>query len=85
MAWFWEGLPANAWRSAVRLERQCDLLISVGTSGGTLPAADIPNIALAACGTVIHVNLEDVGVRGVNETILVGSAGGVFSALLQAV
>ena len=61
------------------------MLISVGTSGGTLPAAHIPNIALAACATVIHVNFEDVGLHGVNEIILIGSAGGVFTALLQAV
>lgn len=84
VVWFREDLPADAWRSAVRLVRQCDLLISVGTSGVVMPAADIPDIAIAAGATVIHVNLEDVGLHGVKEIMLVGSAGGVLQALLQA-
>jgi NAD-dependent deacetylase len=65
VVWFRENLPE--WRSAVRLVRACDLLISVGTSGVVMPAAGIPDMALAAGATVIHVNLEDVGMDGADE------------------
>jgi NAD-dependent deacetylase len=84
VVWFRENLPDNAWRSAVRLVRACDLLVSVGTSGVVMPAAGIPDMALAVGATVIHVNLEDVGMDGADEIMLEGPAGVVLPALLQA-
>lgn len=83
VVWFGENLPEDAWRSAVRLVRGCDLLISVGTSGVVMPAAGIPDMALAAGATVIHVNLEDVGLDGAGEMMLMGNAGVVLPAMLQ--
>lgn len=85
VVWFKENLPEGAWRSAVRLVRDCELLISVGTSGVVTPAADIPEMARAAGATVIHVNLEDVGLGEANEIMLLGSAGVVLPTLLQTV
>lgn len=84
VVWFRENLPDNAWRSAVRLVRACDFLVSVGTSGVVMPAAGIPDMALAVGATVIHVNLEDVGMDGADEIMLEGPAGVVLPALLQA-
>lgn len=84
LVWFRENLPEGAWRSAVRLVQNCDLLISVGTSGVVMPAADIPNMALAAGATVIHVNLEDVGLDAAEEIMLTGAAGVLLPALLRA-
>lgn len=83
IVWFKEDLPEVAWRSAVRLVRECDLLISVGTSGVVMPAASIPERALAAGASVIHVNLEDVGLDGANEIMVIGDAGEVLPALLK--
>jgi NAD-dependent deacetylase len=85
VVWFGENLPEDAWRSAVQLVKSCDLLISVGTSGVVMPAAGIPNMALAAGATVIHVNLEDVGLDGADQIMLIGGAGVVLPALLRAV
>lgn len=84
VVWFREKLPEDAWRSAVRRVRECDLLISVGTSGVVMPAAGIPEMALAAGAAVIHVNLEEVGLVGADEIMLKGSAGVVLPALLRA-
>jgi NAD-dependent deacetylase len=64
--------------------RNCDALISVGTSGVVRPAADIPEIALASGATVIHVNIADVCLRSPNELMLLGSAAQVLPARLQA-
>ncbi|MNL06033.1 NAD-dependent protein deacylase [compost metagenome] len=85
MVWFGENLPEDAWRSAVQLVKSCDLLISAGTSGVVMPAAGIPDMALAAGATVIHVNLEDVGSDGADQIMLIGGAGVVLPALLRAV
>lgn len=84
VVWFRENLPEVAWRSAVRLVKNCDLLISVGTSGIVMPAADIPNMALAAGATVIHLNLEDVGLDAADEIMLTGAAGVLLPDLLRA-
>lgn len=84
VVWFGENLPEDAWRSAMRLVESCDLLISVGTSGVVMPAASIPGLALSAKTTVIHVNLESVGLGGSDEIMLTGAAGMVLPALTQA-
>lgn len=84
VVWFRENLPEDAWQTAIRLVRGCDLLISVGTSGVVMPAAGIPEIALAAKAKVIHVNHEDVGLDGADEIMLIGGAGVILPALLRA-
>lgn len=82
VVWFRENLPGNAWLSAMRLVRTCDLLISVGTSGVVRPAADLPETAIRANATVIHVNLEDVSLGDEREIMLIGSAAQVLPELL---
>lgn len=64
--------------------KNCDILISVGTSGFVRPVADIPEIALASGATVIHVNIVDVCLGSPNELMLMGSASQVLPALLHA-
>ncbi|MEE1919964.1 NAD-dependent deacylase [Pseudomonas asiatica] len=82
VVWFRENLPEDAWLSAMRLVRDCDVLISVGTSGVVRPAADLPEMAIRANATVIHVNLEDVSLGGDREIMLIGSAAQVLPELL---
>ena len=48
-----------------------------------MPAADIPDMALAAGATVIHVNLIDVSLGGQNELMLIGKATEALSLLLD--
>lgn len=82
VVWFGENLPDKAWRSAMQQVNKCDLLVSVGTSGVVMPAAGIPEKALAAGAAVIHVNREDVSLEGVNEFMLQGKAEEILPALL---
>jgi NAD-dependent deacetylase len=81
--WFGEKLPNGAWKAAMAEVKHCDLLISVGTSGVVRPAADIPDIALAAGATVIHVNLSDVCLGAPKELMLIGSATEVLPQILR--
>lgn len=84
VVWFKEDLPRTAWKTAMEMVTTCQVLVSVGTSGIVTPAADIPEIALAAGATLIHVNLEDVSLDNANELMLIGSASEVLPALLKA-
>jgi NAD-dependent deacetylase len=85
VVWFGEDLPDGAWKTAMAEVKSCNVLISVGTSGVVRPAADIPEIAIAAGATVIHVNLLDVALGDPNELMLLGSAAKVLPLLLLAV
>ncbi|WAH58856.1 NAD-dependent deacylase [Pseudomonas silvicola] len=84
VVWFKEDLPVGAWKGALTNARECDVLLSIGTSGVVTPAADIPVIAHSAGATVIHVNLEDVSLEGENEVMLVGKATEVLASLFEA-
>jgi NAD-dependent deacetylase len=84
LVWFGEDLPSGAWKAAVLRIKLCDVLVSVGTSGIVMPAADIPEIALAAGATVIHVNLVDVSLGEPKEIMVVGSAAHVLPKILHA-
>ncbi|MEG1112446.1 MAG: NAD-dependent deacylase [Hafnia sp.] len=84
IVWFKEDLPAGAWKATMQLVRECDVLVSVGTSGVVTPAADIPEIARKSRAMVIHVNIEDVSLGEENELMLIGRATEVLEALLDA-
>lgn len=84
VVWFKEDLPKPPWKTAMDMVKKSEVLVSVGTSGIVTPAADIPEIALAAGATVIHVNLADVSLGNANELMLIGNASQVLPALLRA-
>jgi NAD-dependent deacetylase len=83
VVWYGESLCPGVWKSAVALVKNCDVLISVGTSGIVTPAADIPGIALASGATVIHVNTASVGAGQPNELMLTGRAAEVLPQLCE--
>ncbi|MDO9330879.1 MAG: NAD-dependent protein deacylase [Pseudomonas sp.] len=83
VVWYGEDLPAQAWKTAVQLVKDCDLLVSVGTSGIVMPAAGLPDLALASGASVIHVNKVDVAMGEPREFMLMGAAAEVLSMLLE--
>ena len=83
VVWYGEDLPPQAWKAAVLLVKDCDLLISVGTSGIVMPAAGLPDLALASGASVIHVNTVDVAMDEPKEFMLIGSAAEVLPMLLE--
>ncbi|WP_458131827.1 SIR2 family NAD-dependent protein deacylase [Pseudomonas sp. R3-41] len=82
VVWFGESLPEQAWREALAAVRDCDLLLSVGTSGLVQPAAEIPRIAREHGAVVVHVNLQRESVQGEREFSLVGNAAEILPQLL---
>lgn len=85
MVWYGEDLPHGVWKSALSLVKNCDVLISVGTSGIVTLAADLPEIALSSGANVIHVNTVDIGLGNPNELMIIGKVTEVLSQLFTAV
>ena len=83
VVWFGEDLPAGAWKAAAQAARHCDVLLSIGTSGVVMPAAGLPDLALAAGAMVIHINPIDVGMDEPQEVMLIGQAGQVLPQLIE--
>ncbi|SCW81580.1 MULTISPECIES: NAD-dependent deacylase [unclassified Pseudomonas] len=82
VVWFGEALPEQAWREALAAAEDCDLLLSVGTSGLVQPAAKIPLIAREHGALVVHVNLQRESIQGEREFSLVGKAAEILPRLL---
>lgn len=75
VVWFGESLPADALNAAYEAARDCDVLLSVGTSGVVYPAAEVPELAWRAGATVVHVNPQLQTSHREREFALVGPAG----------
>lgn len=85
VVWFGEDLPAGAWKAAAQAARECDVLLSIGTSGVVMPAASLPELALTTGAVVIHINPIDVSMDKPKELMLIGNAGRVLPTLLERV
>lgn len=84
VVWFGERLPEQPLVEALQAARECDLFLSIGTSGVVEPAASLPYLAADRGATVVFVNLEvPTGYAPPIYTIN-GSAGLILPALLQA-
>lgn len=56
VVWFGEMLPQAEWAMALAASEECDVFISVRTSGVVYPAAELPLRALGKGATVVRVN-----------------------------
>ncbi|WP_043309522.1 NAD-dependent deacylase [Pseudomonas sp. ML96] len=84
VVWFGESLPQAALQQAFEAAAQCDLLLSIGTSGQVYPAAQVPQIAVQAGATVVHINPQSQSCSGAREYALQGAAGVLLPQLLAA-
>ena len=75
---FGDALAEPAWTKACRTVDECDLLLSVGTSGAVYPAAMLPDWAEGAGATVITVDPQASG-----GCALQGNAGTVLPKLIN--
>lgn len=82
VVWFGESLPLDVWEAAVAAVAECDVLLSIGTSGAVYPAAALPKQALSSGAVVIHINPNRVAVSSENEISLVGKGGVILPQLL---
>lgn len=83
VVWFGESLPMNAMHQAFAAAEDCDLLISIGTSGVVYPAAEIPQVAWRAGATVLHINPTPGPLHGERDFALASAAGVALPALVE--
>jgi NAD-dependent deacetylase len=84
VVWFGESLPMDAIAHAFQAAEQCDLLISVGTSGVVYPAAEVPQVARRAGATILHINPAPDPLHGERDFALASAAGIALPTLIAA-
>jgi len=82
VVWFGEMLPESAWNAGLAAAEECDVFLSIGTSGIVYPAAELPLRALGHGATVAHVNPARFDISG-QEHFLVGPASVMMQSLLR--
>jgi NAD-dependent deacetylase len=83
VVWFGEMLPERALAQAAAAAAECDVLLSIGTSGLVYPAAGLVTIAARAGALVVFVNPDDDAVPA-GALHLAGGASEVLPLLLSA-
>ncbi|WP_154881512.1 Sir2 family NAD-dependent protein deacetylase [Pseudomonas syringae] len=82
VVWFGEMLPEDAWREGLAAAEDCDVFLSIGTSGIVYPAAELPLRALDRGATVVHINPVRFDVSP-QEHFLEGPASVMMNSLLR--
>ncbi|WP_305788220.1 SIR2 family NAD-dependent protein deacylase [Symbioplanes lichenis] len=83
VVWFGEALPAEALERAVQVAYECDVLLTIGTSGLVYPAAEIPLVAKRSGGKVIQINPAATPLDEESDVNLRGKAAEVLPALVE--
>lgn len=82
VVWFGEMLPDDEWTTALAAAQNCDVFISIGTSGIVYPAAELPFAALANSATVVHINPVRFAISS-EEYFIQGAATSSMKSLLE--
>lgn len=85
VVWFGEMLPMQALEGARDAAIEADVFLTVGTSGVVYPAADLPVLAHAHGAYVVEINVERSAIAGQLDEVVLGPAGEVLPALVDAV
>jgi NAD-dependent deacetylase len=85
VVWFGEMLPDDVLKQAFAAARDCDVLLSIGTSSLVFPAAQIPIDANRAGAKVIQVNPNATDLDAIADFNLRGTAATVMPALVRTV
>jgi NAD-dependent deacetylase len=70
VVWFGESLPVDALRRSHKLASECEILLSIGTSGVVEPAASIPYIARDSGAFVAEINTDTTPLTPVADVFL---------------
>lgn len=83
VVWFGESLPENELQYAESAARDCDLFLSVGTSGLVYPAAGLPRMARQSGAYVVEINPEPGADPAAFDECIAGLSGVVLPLLLD--
>jgi len=85
VVWFGEMLPREAIGRAEAAVARADVCLSIGTSALVYPAAGIPQQARAHGAYVAEINIEPSAIADQIDETVIGKAGDVLPALVEAV
>ena len=83
VVWFGENLPVEALERAEWLARECDLFVTVGTSGIVYPAASFIMVAVDCGAKTLEVNLDPTPLSGQVTWALHGPSGKVLPEVVE--
>lgn len=75
-------LPEHAWSAGLAAAEECDVFLSIGTSGIVYPAAELPLRALGHGAAVVHINPVRFDVSS-QEHFLQGPASVMMQSLIR--
>jgi NAD-dependent deacetylase len=78
---FGDALPPDTWAAAESAAADCDLMLTVGTSGLVYPAAGLPQLARSKGATLITIDPSECGL---SDIWLRGAAGEIVPKLTSA-
>jgi NAD-dependent deacetylase len=81
VVWFGEMLPADIYEQADRAARNCELFLSVGTSGAVFPAAGLPLVARDCGAYVVEINPKPTEISRYMSEVLCGSSAKILKFL----
>jgi NAD-dependent deacetylase len=81
---FGQRIPPEVWARAEALTRVCDAFVAVGSSLVVQPAASLPAKAGRAGAALVIVNREPTPLDGLADAVLLGEAGTLLPALVDA-
>jgi NAD-dependent deacetylase len=82
VVWFEEPLPEAEMNLAARVSTDCDVFLSIGTSGLVYPAAGMPLAALRNGATVVEINPQPTPFTAQAHFAMAGAAGIVLPELV---
>lgn len=82
VVWFGENLPGDALNTAVHASQQCDIFLSIGTSGLVHPAALLPMYAIENGALLVELNPQPTQLTHYAHELLTGAAGELLPALV---
>jgi NAD-dependent deacetylase len=84
VVWFGENLPQRELHAALETSRNCDVFLSIGTSGLVQPAASMPLLALQEGAILIEINPTETPLTGEANYVLRGPSGEILPRLVKA-
>lgn len=84
VVWFGETLDGHVLAAAFAAARECDIMISAGTSGAVQPAASLPLLARDAGALVVDINPEATELSALANWHLAGSSAHWLPVLVEA-
>lgn len=83
VVWFGEAMPQQETMQAFDAANNCDVFLSIGTSGLVYPAAGLPEEAAQNGADVIHINPQAMAITHSNEMQIMGNAAEILPKLVS--